>query len=349
MPSTRDDSYGPRPRLLASGGALLLGLLAPVSGGVDLTPPTGEETTPAERVIAEDAEEAIVETRANISMTFDGLTMTGPQGIETETTILFDTRGPDGGFDPERISQILAERVQLRGLTVRRSDGETHQITTESPLLERASPFALASTAPVPTPTVMIGVRMETPNEALAGHLGIDAERSTMLSAVYEGLAASKSGLRAYDVIIDIDGAGRADVDTLREGLLAKSAGESIALDVMQRGELNRVVVALEAYDAERLPTRGLYATTGLNPDRGPAGLVFGNGGQASGAVQFWAPGVASAPGTLQTQRQLDRLDSRLARLELLLLQYVTDESGTPAPERVDPAGTGGSPEAPGR
>ncbi|MEM7393293.1 MAG: 50S ribosomal protein L17, partial [Verrucomicrobiota bacterium] len=43
-----------------------------------------------------------------------------------ETTILFDALAPGAGIDPERISELLAERVQgARGLTVLRSDGET--------------------------------------------------------------------------------------------------------------------------------------------------------------------------------------------------------------------------------
>ncbi len=127
-------------------------------------------------------------------------------------------------------------------------------------------------------PKVMIGVQMASPDGSLRGHLGLKDGAATMISAVHEGLPASKAGLSPYDIIVSVDGNERAGPNELRGALKDKKPGESIKLGVIQRGVRKDLVLTLEAYDRKKLDDAKVNAIAdsqtwnGWNRGGGPGG-----------------------------------------------------------------------------
>jgi hypothetical protein len=106
---------------------------------------------------------------------------------------------------------------------------------------------------PTEAPKVMIGVVMADAEGSLARHFDLEPGSVTMIGQVYEGFPASRAGLRASDLIIEVEGEPPADQARIREVLGEKSPGDTLELTVIQRGERKNIRVELEAYDAERL------------------------------------------------------------------------------------------------
>lgn len=106
---------------------------------------------------------------------------------------------------------------------------------------------------PAEPPKVMMGVTMAEPEYGLRKHCGLDHRSGTMVNEVYKGLPAAKAGIEPYDVIIEIDGKAPATPDVVRSVLASKGGGDEVTLTVLHKCEPKRVVVKLEAYDADRL------------------------------------------------------------------------------------------------
>lgn len=156
---------------------------------------------------------------------------------------------------------IIAERDAVRA-AMRASGG------AQAPI---ARAYATAAGQWGNPPRTMLGVTLDNPGEALCAQLGIDREKSTILTSVTDGLPASKSGLKLYDVITDVNGES-ASPDTLRRFLREKNAGDTLNLKVVSAGSRKDVVVNLESYDAGKLnvTTAGAWA---------PSNNAFGGGG----------------------------------------------------------------------
>jgi len=107
-------------------------------------------------------------------------------------------------------------------------------------------------------PPVMMGIQLAQPSKALAYHLGIDADSSTLIVAVHKDLPADKAGLRVHDVIVAINGEDDADPEALRKALSDKQPGEQLELQIIQGGETKEIVVDLVAYEQTRLRTESI-------------------------------------------------------------------------------------------
>jgi outer membrane murein-binding lipoprotein Lpp len=95
--------------------------------------------------------------------------------------------------------------------------------------------------AVVARPRVMIGITMSEDEDGVA------------VDHVYEGLPAAKAGLKAGDVIIEIDGKGDLTQKLFREVLNAKEAGDKVKLKVRRDGQEKELTVELQKFDSERL------------------------------------------------------------------------------------------------
>lgn len=102
-------------------------------------------------------------------------------------------------------------------------------------------------------PPVMIGASLADPDRALRRHFGLEEGKATMLAAVYDGLPAAEAGLKAYDIIVSINGDDDAGQQDLREALRDAEPGDTITLGVIQGGQRKEVRVKLVKYDRERL------------------------------------------------------------------------------------------------
>ncbi len=102
-------------------------------------------------------------------------------------------------------------------------------------------------------PKVMLGIQLAPPGEALEIHLRLDPDSATMISQVYEGLAADEAGLEKYDIIVAINGDDEVGPQNVRTVLSEKEPGEEITLTIIHKGKKRKVHVELQAYDAQKL------------------------------------------------------------------------------------------------
>lgn len=97
------------------------------------------------------------------------------------------------------------------------------------------------------TQRVMLGVTPEEPGDALAAQLGLKSDEVTVLTSVSDNMPAAKAGLRAFDVVVAIDGKTPADPDTLRKAIRARKPGDELSLSIVRAGQKQDVKVKLDA------------------------------------------------------------------------------------------------------
>ncbi len=157
--------------------------------------------------------------------------------------------------DEDRI-QLRAEDGQVVAVIIS-EDGETTEIVAS--LIEIVSGDEVTASLTVlgdgsvaitpPTaaaPRVRIGLTTEQVPLPVAKQLTIDAEQAVMVSNVTLGLAAEKAGLRAYDVIVKLDGTAPVTQQTLRRRVAECEPGEPITLRVIRAGESREIRVFAE-------------------------------------------------------------------------------------------------------
>ena len=104
-------------------------------------------------------------------------------------------------------------------------------------------------------PKVMLGVQLAQTSKALEYHLGLDAGTTTMLTAVFENLAAAEAGLEKYDIIVSINGQTPADPASIRGALADKEPGDEITLSVIHQGKKRKANIQLKEYDGKSFGT----------------------------------------------------------------------------------------------
>ncbi len=174
-------------------------------------------------------------------------------------------------------------------------------------------------------PNVFMGIHMTGPGPALERHLRLKPGTTTMISALYEGLAAHEAGLEEFDIIVEIDGRTPANHEAIRKALKDKEPGDVVELTVIQEGRRRDVRVRLEAYDRENVASATLL-------------------GRASGlpGLQWWRPGqeidvrrllidpheqhIFRLPADLPQLHQLEDLEKRLQERLRPRVQHNVDD-----------------------
>jgi hypothetical protein len=101
-------------------------------------------------------------------------------------------------------------------------------------------------------PRVMIGITMgEAPAETLES-LGIEGS-AIRIDRVIEGLPAAEAGLKPGAIVVSIEGDEPATMERLREVLGGREPGDSITVEIVERGQRKELTIELVAYDAEAL------------------------------------------------------------------------------------------------
>jgi hypothetical protein len=122
-----------------------------------------------------------------------------------------------------------------------------------------AEPFIdIEKVFPGGRPTVMIGVHLSPPDEALRYHLKLDEGHTTMISGLYKGLAAQKAGLDRYDIIVAVDGVQPAAPKNIMDILADKEPGDQVTFTVIHKGRTREYSVTLDAFDAARMDSSQL-------------------------------------------------------------------------------------------
>ncbi len=150
----------------------------------------------------------------------------------------------------------------LGGADARPRSRTFRQVDPAQPM-EPMQPFPPMEGMAMAMPKVMIGITMGEPSEALAGHLGIKQDEAVLVEKVYEGLPADKAGLKAQDIIVEVDGVRPINQLKFRETINKHEAGEKVTLKVLRKGEEQKLTVELKKFDGEKLGMPG--AQGGVN------------------------------------------------------------------------------------
>lgn len=125
-------------------------------------------------------------------------------------------------------------------------------IAIEAPPDDAPPPPELAPGREAPHPQVdpvparaYLGVVAERVPEMLAAHLGIDAGSGIVLRAVMPDSPATKAGLEVHDVITRFAGGPVACADDLTAAIDGHSPGDVVQLDLIRRGEPQKLDVTL--------------------------------------------------------------------------------------------------------
>jgi membrane-associated protease RseP (regulator of RpoE activity) len=94
--------------------------------------------------------------------------------------------------------------------------------------------------------TPMLGINAEDLNGQLGDYFGVPGGEGVLVREVHSDTPAEKAGLKAGDVITQVDGAPVKTVGDLREQLQAKHEQKTISLSVLRKGASMTVNVAIE-------------------------------------------------------------------------------------------------------
>lgn len=92
-----------------------------------------------------------------------------------------------------------------------------------------------------------LGVSLEDVPPALAGHLGIDAESSLVVTSVEPGSAAARAGIREHDVLTSLRGGRAATLENLQAALRETGPGGRLDIELVRRGETRHVQAVIGA------------------------------------------------------------------------------------------------------
>jgi hypothetical protein len=139
-------------------------------------------------------------------------------------------------------------------------------------------------------PSVMLGIHLDEPSEALCCHLRIEPGTATIVNALYKGLPAYEAGIEEFDVIVKVDGKTPADPKSLRAALAEKEPGDVVNLTVIHEGQPTLIAVTLEAYDREAMAEAELIGEAPVAPDPFAEFRYFGPGdvNLPKDAIQFY-------------------------------------------------------------
>jgi S1-C subfamily serine protease len=96
-----------------------------------------------------------------------------------------------------------------------------------------------------------MGITMERVDPPLAAQLGVDREKSTLVTQVLLGWPADRAGVKRFDVITSCDGNDAAAPDDLRHMIHKKKPGDEIHLTVVRNAQVVEVCVHLDGKHAE--------------------------------------------------------------------------------------------------
>lgn len=91
-----------------------------------------------------------------------------------------------------------------------------------------------------------MGVMIQDLTPDLVDYYGLDEQKGVVVGKVYEGDPADKAGIRAGDVIIDINGHPIEDSRDLSRTIAAFPVGEKITVHLIREGKKKNVAVVLE-------------------------------------------------------------------------------------------------------
>ncbi|HEV2314964.1 MAG TPA: PDZ domain-containing protein [Candidatus Acidoferrales bacterium] len=107
-----------------------------------------------------------------------------------------------------------------------------------------------------PGMTPVLGIQAEDVSGQLGTYFHVPGEAAVLIREVSPNSAAAKAGLKAGDVITQVDGAAVKTVDDLRERLRDRREQKSVSLTIIRQGSEIKVPVTIEAPTEHPIGTR---------------------------------------------------------------------------------------------
>lgn len=155
-----------------------------------------------------------------------------------------------------------------------------------------------------------LGVQLQELTPEIAPFFGAPSDKGVLVWKVMEDSPAAAAGIKAGDVIVEIEGKKVADTEDLHEALSDSDSGDKVAVTLLRRGQSQSLTATLD-----------------------DGGLKFGNARVLRDRIRTphgpgWFPGDAPArrsgpdgpgpdgPPMERLQRQMDRLQEQMDRLK---------------------------------
>jgi S1-C subfamily serine protease len=123
---------------------------------------------------------------------------------------------------------------------------------------------------------VRIGVKVQDLNEQLGEYFGIKDGEGALITEVDEDGPAHEAGLKAGDVIVEVDGKKIEDVDELRDEISDKDEGENVEIKVIRDRQPKEFTVEVEEAEEWSLGhLKGLDNLKVLPPDVALPGFLW--------------------------------------------------------------------------
>ncbi len=109
-----------------------------------------------------------------------------------------------------------------------------------------------------------LGVAVESMTDQLAEYFGVKGGKGILITEVFENSAAAKAGLKAGDVIIEIDNNKVDDPGDLSTALSQKTEGQ-VELKVIRKGDEKKITITLEKQESKPATRRRASVSTSTN------------------------------------------------------------------------------------
>jgi hypothetical protein len=201
--------------------------------------------------------------------------------VDGEVTVIIDGKGlPSNQFRVEDGEVVILDEdgneLKSFGAVLGGGDKDFHMTWAgQEPFIDIRTVF------PQGAPSVLVGVHLDEPDEALLYHLRLAKGQTTMIRGLYKGLPAHKAGLDRYDIIVAVEGRQPADPKSILEVLADKEPGDEVKFTVIQKGRTKEFSVTLEAFDGARMDPSQLIGGSGFSNRifiPGEGALDFGPG-----------------------------------------------------------------------
>jgi membrane-associated protease RseP (regulator of RpoE activity) len=146
-----------------------------------------------------------------------------------------------------------------------------------------------------------LGIEIQDLNEEIGSYFGARDGEGVLVWRVHEDSPAEKAGLKAGDVIVEIEGHDIDDSRDLREEMADHDDGEDVAITWLRRGESMSARITLEERDAPNVYW--------FSDDSSPRA--------ARGAIRGFDRGMETLQREMeQLQRQMEELQEKMDRLK---------------------------------
>lgn len=147
-----------------------------------------------------------------------------------------------------------------------------------------------------------LGIQVQSMTEALRAYFGAPKGQGVLVADVPADSPAKQAGLRAGDVLLEVEGKTIGDIDDIYEALSGKKEGDAVRLIVLR--------------DKKRVELQSKLAAGFGAFAFGPDGMKFSFDGLDPKAFKFFRPGRAMVGVFGADEEALEKLEKRIEELE---------------------------------